>query len=121
MAAYIGIDVGTGSVRAALVSDIGQILHTSVLPIKIHNPQQDFYEQSSTNIWGAVCHTVKEVLKKDEKKHQMMLHVLWSLLDLNKGDQINSDLGIKFCLVYFILHNCDLIKYLIKRKSKLFQ
>ena len=38
-----------------------------------------------------------------------MLHVLWSLLDLNKGDQINSDLGIKF-----ILHNCDLIKYLIK-------
>ena len=72
MAAYIGIDVGTGSVRAALVSDIGKILHTSVLPIKIHNPQQDFYEQSSTNIWGAVCHTVKEVLKKDEKKHQIL-------------------------------------------------
>ena len=71
-AAYIGIDVGTGSVRAALVSDIGQVLHTSVMPIKIHNPKQDFYEQSSTDIWGAVCHTVREVLEKDEKKHEIL-------------------------------------------------
>ena len=54
--AYIGIDVGTGSVRAALVSDIGQVLHTSVMPIKIHNPQQDFYEQSSTNIWVPIIY-----------------------------------------------------------------
>ena len=66
MAAFIGVDVGTGSVRSALVNEQGQVLYTSVMSIKINNPKQDFYEQSSTDIWNAVCHTVKEVTKLDK-------------------------------------------------------
>jgi len=37
---YIGVDVGTGSVRAALVSEAGSVLKKATLPIKIHNPKQ---------------------------------------------------------------------------------
>ena len=66
MAAFIGVDVGTGSVRSALVNEQGQVLYTSVMSIKINNPKQDFYEQSSTDIWNAVCHTVKDVTKLDQ-------------------------------------------------------
>jgi ribulose kinase len=37
---YLGVDVGTGSVRAALVSDAGVVVNKSTLPIKINNPKQ---------------------------------------------------------------------------------
>lgn len=56
---YIGVDVGTGSVRAALVQYNGDIIKTSICPIKIWNPQKDFYEQSSNDIWKSCCKVVK--------------------------------------------------------------
>ena len=65
--AFVGVDVGTGSVRAALVSYNGKILGSHVVPIKIHNPQQDFYEQSSDDIWSAVCNAVQQVATLAEK------------------------------------------------------
>ena len=37
------------------------------MPIKIHNPQQDFYEQSSQDIWSGVCAAVKQVASLAEK------------------------------------------------------
>lgn len=51
---YIGVDVGTGSARAALVSTDGSTVQTTVEPIQILNPQPSFYEQSSDDIWRAV-------------------------------------------------------------------
>ena len=53
---YLGVDVGSSSVRVAVISnptsDSNKIVvaHSSH-PIKIFNPTQDFYEQSSDNIW----------------------------------------------------------------------
>ena len=44
---FIGVDVGTGSVRAALVTSNGKIVETAIHPTKTFNPQQDYYEQSS--------------------------------------------------------------------------
>lgn len=56
----IGIDVGTGSARAALLSTTnGQVLRTHVVNIQTWNPQPDHYEQSSDNIWSAVCQCVR--------------------------------------------------------------
>lgn len=55
----IGIDVGTGSARAALVTAGGKVLRSHVKEIKTWNPQPDHYEQSSDNIWNAVCDCVK--------------------------------------------------------------
>lgn len=56
---FIGVDVGTGSCRAALVSSQGRILKTFVREIKIWNPSPDHYEQSSDDIWSAVCDCVQ--------------------------------------------------------------
>ena len=55
----VGVDVGTGSVRAALVQSDGRIVATESRPLKIWNPQPDFYEQSSDDVWEGVCFTVK--------------------------------------------------------------
>ena len=64
--AFVGVDVGTGSARAALVNHEGRILEAHVEPIEIHNPQQDFYEQSSENIWSSVCTAVRQVVSCDK-------------------------------------------------------
>ncbi|XP_046544873.1 FGGY carbohydrate kinase domain-containing protein-like [Haliotis rubra] len=60
---YIGVDVGTGSVRAAIVSEAGELMATSVAEITTWNRAVDHYEQSSDNIWSAVTTTVKSVLE----------------------------------------------------------
>ena len=56
---YIGVDVGTSSVRAALVTSDGTIVTSCTKDIRIWNPRTDFYQQSSQDIWSAVVYTVK--------------------------------------------------------------
>lgn len=58
---YIGVDVGTASVRAALVSSDGKIVSCATRPLQIWLPLPDYYEQSSEDIWRNVCAVVKEV------------------------------------------------------------
>lgn len=57
----IGVDVGTGSARAALVTGKGEVLQTCVKPIQTWNTQPNYYEQSSDDIWSAVCECVKVI------------------------------------------------------------
>jgi ribulose kinase len=67
MSAYfLGVDVGTESVRAALVSSDGQCVHfpdvnAGVQPIRIWSTsdRSTYYEQSSEDIWRACCSAVK--------------------------------------------------------------
>ncbi|KOC64753.1 FGGY carbohydrate kinase domain-containing protein [Habropoda laboriosa] len=59
---FVGVDVGTGSARAALVSSKGKIVKLATCPLEIFHPAPNFYEQSSDNIWSAVCHVVKSVV-----------------------------------------------------------
>ncbi len=69
---FIGVDVGTASVRAALVNSQGHIKSKHHVPIQINNPQPEFYEQSSSEIWEAVCRAVKEVTKSEKvSNHQI--------------------------------------------------
>lgn len=56
---FVGVDVGTGSVRAALVSEYGNIISTSNKTTKTWSVQPDFFEQSSEDIWNAVVKCVK--------------------------------------------------------------
>ncbi|XP_001601900.1 FGGY carbohydrate kinase domain-containing protein [Nasonia vitripennis] len=64
---FVGVDVGTGSVRAALVTSQGKIVATAVKPTKTFNPKAKFYEQSSDDIWSSVCQVVKKVIAKTPK------------------------------------------------------
>ena len=56
---YIGVDVGTGSVRAAAITEGGEVLAHYTVPITVHNPAPDHYEQDSAEIWAAVCTAVQ--------------------------------------------------------------
>ena len=63
---YIGVDVGTGSVRAGLVTRDGHVEHVSVQDISRASPEPGQYVQSSAEIWSAVVDTVTRVLDKSK-------------------------------------------------------
>uniref|UniRef100_A0A8C2V3U5 FGGY carbohydrate kinase domain-containing protein n=3 Tax=Chinchilla lanigera TaxID=34839 RepID=A0A8C2V3U5_CHILA len=60
---YVGVDVGTGSVRAALVDQRGLLLAFADQPITKWEPQFNHHEQSSEDIWAACCVVTKKVVQ----------------------------------------------------------
>lgn len=56
---YVGVDVGTGSVRAALVDQKGTLLAFADQAINKWEPQFNHHEQSSEDIWAACCIVTK--------------------------------------------------------------
>ncbi|KAG0240720.1 hypothetical protein BGW41_006717 [Actinomortierella wolfii] len=61
---FLGIDVGSGSSRAALITASGELLAIASTPFNTYRPSPDFFEQSSQEIWQSVCTSVKAVLSK---------------------------------------------------------
>ncbi|KAJ4953932.1 hypothetical protein NE237_030764 [Protea cynaroides] len=55
---FLGVDVGTGSARAGLFDENGKLLGSASSPIQIWK-DGDCIEQSSTDIWHAICAAVK--------------------------------------------------------------
>lgn len=68
---YVGVDVGTASVRAALVTREGVLRATAEEPISIWEPQSDHYVQSSTEIWEKCCTVVKVQQWVIYRRHNM--------------------------------------------------
>ena len=67
MASYfIGIDVGTGSARAGVFDLNGRMVGQASRAIEIYRPQADFVEQSSDNIWQAVCNAVRDAINQSD-------------------------------------------------------
>ncbi|XP_075529332.1 FGGY carbohydrate kinase domain-containing protein-like isoform X2 [Dermacentor variabilis] len=60
---FVSVDVGTQSVRAALVTERGRFVKTASRPLELWNPRPGFYQQSSDQIWSACCDAVKEVCR----------------------------------------------------------
>ena len=62
-AAYvIGVDVGTGSARAGIFDLAGQMMASAKRDITLYQASGSVVEQSSTEIWKAVCDAVKDAL-----------------------------------------------------------
>ena len=59
---YLGIDVGTGSARAGVFDAQGRMLAAATRDIQVWRPQTDFVEQSSEDIWSAVCAATRQAL-----------------------------------------------------------
>lgn len=59
---FAGIDIGSASVRAGLYDGTGARLAFSVRPIQQFRPRDLFVEQSSGDIWAAICATMQEAL-----------------------------------------------------------
>lgn len=60
---FLGVDVGSGSSRAALITDTGKLLAIHSNPFSTSRPSPDYYEQSSDEIWASICTSVKAVLQ----------------------------------------------------------
>ncbi|KAG0553545.1 hypothetical protein M758_12G019800 [Ceratodon purpureus] len=60
---FLGIDVGTGSARAGVFDGEGKLIGTASSSIQIWK-EGKFVEQSSTDIWLAICTAVKSVCAK---------------------------------------------------------
>ena len=58
----VGVDVGTGSARAGLFDLDGKRLAMATHPIRMWRPQPEWAEQSSGDIWAAVCTVVRRVV-----------------------------------------------------------
>ncbi|HUK00243.1 MAG TPA: FGGY-family carbohydrate kinase [Stellaceae bacterium] len=62
--AFIGIDAGTASVRAAIFDAEGSLIATARRPIAIWHEAGDIVEQSSTDIWDACAGAVRAVMRE---------------------------------------------------------
>ncbi len=59
---FIGIDVGTGSARAGVFDETGGLLASAKHPITLWQDAGSVVEQSSEQIWAAVCNSVKNAV-----------------------------------------------------------
>ncbi|KWU47633.1 Pentulose kinase [Rhodotorula sp. JG-1b] len=65
---YIGVDVGTGSARAALVSSQGDIVAESTYNTTTwrDDNDKDIFEQSSGQIWSCISSACQDVLRESK-------------------------------------------------------
>jgi ribulose kinase len=61
---YVGVDVGTGSVRASLVKPDGTIIASSTQDILTFRDPDDYriFEQSTANIWSAISTAIQSIV-----------------------------------------------------------
>lgn len=59
---FIGVDVGTGSARAGVFDAAGNLLASRKHAIRMWRDAGDVAEQSSADIWSAVCHAVRDAV-----------------------------------------------------------
>ena len=59
---FLGIDIGSASVRAGLFDANGRRLAFAVRPIQQFHPKPLFVEQSSADIWAQTCAAVREAV-----------------------------------------------------------
>ncbi len=87
----IGVDVGTASARAGLFDLHGKRLALATEPIQIHRPQPEYAEQSSEDIWRAVCKVVRQVVDEARIHPESVLGIGYdatcSLVVVDKHDQ----------------------------------
>ena len=59
---FIGVDVGTGSARAGVFDVAGKMLASAKQDIQTWREAGDIVEQSSDDVWSAVCASVREAV-----------------------------------------------------------
>jgi D-ribulokinase len=61
---YLGVDVGTGSARAGVFDRAGELLGSAKTEIALWREAGDIVEQSSEDIWRAICASVRQAVKE---------------------------------------------------------
>ncbi|MBB4952116.1 D-ribulokinase [Agrobacterium vitis] len=86
----IGVDVGTGSARAGLFDLDGTLVASAKRDIALFREAGAIAEQSSTNIWNALCAAVQQVAASLEDPSQVIglgFDATCSLVVLGEGGQ----------------------------------
>jgi FGGY-family pentulose kinase len=87
----VGVDVGTGSVRAGIFALDGRMITSAVHPIKIFRPAANHVEQSTEDVWSAVCKCVRQTLETGKIDAQNVVGISFdatcSLAALDENDQ----------------------------------
>ena len=87
----IGVDVGTGSARAAVFDLTGKMLASAVAPIQTWKPRPNFVEQSSEDIWRAIGITVRAAIKESSVPRESVVGISFdatcSLVVLDSDDR----------------------------------
>lgn len=73
----IGVDAGTGSVRAGVFDLRGTLLGSADSPIQVFRPRPDYVEQSSREIWGAVGDSVRQALARAQVDGSAVLGIAY--------------------------------------------
>jgi FGGY-family pentulose kinase len=71
----VGVDVGTGSARAGIFDLSGRMISSAVHPIKIFRPFPNHVEQSTEDIWSAVCKSVRTALESGKINPQNIVGI----------------------------------------------
>lgn len=66
---FIGVDVGTGSARAGVFDATGNLLASAKHDIDMHSTGAGHAEQSSAQIWDAVCASVRQAMTGLDPEH----------------------------------------------------
>lgn len=61
---YLGVDVGTSSVKAGVVGDDGRPVAVASRPVNLTLPQEGYVEQDMGAVWTAVVEVVRSVLTR---------------------------------------------------------
>ncbi|QPG75675.1 hypothetical protein FOA43_003034 [Brettanomyces nanus] len=97
---YVGVDVGTGSARAALVDQKGAILGLAEKPISLGELKENYITQSSTEIWDAICYCVKATIAESKVDPSSILGIgidaTCSLVSIKESDDSPMGVGPDF-------------------------
>ena len=69
---FLGIDVGTGSVRVGLFTGKGKLIAHKAQAIKVWKPEADYVEQSSEDIWQSLCTACRDLLADSKIKPELI-------------------------------------------------
>jgi FGGY-family pentulose kinase len=87
----MGVDLGTGSVRAGIFSFDGKLHGYGAAPVKIWYPAPDFVEQSSDNFWESTCRAVRKALNDANLTRKEIIGISFdatcSLVTLDENDK----------------------------------
>lgn len=97
MGYVLGIDVGSGSARCGVFDKTGKLLASEQHPILTHRPLAKYVEQSSENIWDAICAATRAAVTHAGIDPEMVLGLSYSatcslvLLDQEYAPLVLSD------------------------------
>ena len=88
---YLGVDLGTSSVKVLLVDETGAVRKTASRTYPLEFPQPGWSQQNPADWWNAVVQCIPELLEEEDKSQVAGLSVggqMHGLVVLDENDQV---------------------------------